>query len=33
VMGGEMGLSSEPGSGSTFWVRLKAPKPTPTPVA
>ncbi len=33
VMGGEIGLRSEPGSGSTFWVRLKAAKPTPTPVA
>ena len=33
VMGGEIGLRSDPGSGSTFWVRLKQPKPTPTPVA
>jgi two-component system, OmpR family, phosphate regulon sensor histidine kinase PhoR len=33
VMGGEIGLRSEPGVGSTFWVRLKAAKPTPTPVA
>jgi signal transduction histidine kinase len=33
VMGGEMGLRSEPGHGSTFWVRLRAAKPTPTPVA
>jgi signal transduction histidine kinase len=33
VMGGEMGLRSEPGEGSTFWVRLRAAKPTPTPVA
>jgi signal transduction histidine kinase len=33
VMGGEIGLRSEPGSGTTFWVRLKAAKPTPTPVA
>jgi two-component system phosphate regulon sensor histidine kinase PhoR len=33
VMGGEIGLRSEPGSGSTFWVRLNAAKPTPTPVA
>ncbi len=33
VMNGEMGLRSEPGSGSTFWVRLQAAKPTPTPVA
>jgi signal transduction histidine kinase len=33
VMGGEIGLHSEPGSGTTFWVRLKAARPTPTPVA
>jgi len=33
VMGGEIGLRSMPGRGSTFWVRLRAPKPTPTPVA
>ncbi len=33
VMGGEIGLRSEPGRGSTFWVRLRAAKPTPTPVA
>jgi signal transduction histidine kinase/HAMP domain-containing protein len=33
VMGGEIGLRSEPGSGTTFWVRLRAAKPTPTPVA
>jgi two-component system phosphate regulon sensor histidine kinase PhoR len=33
VMGGEIGVRSEPGRGSTFWVRLRAPKPTPTPVA
>jgi signal transduction histidine kinase len=33
VMGGEIGLRSEPGSGSTFWVLLRAAKPTPTPVA
>jgi two-component system phosphate regulon sensor histidine kinase PhoR len=33
VMGGEIGLRSEPGSGTTFWVRLNAAKPTPTPVA
>jgi len=33
VMGGEIGLRSEPGAGSTFWVRLSAAKPTPTPVA
>jgi signal transduction histidine kinase len=33
VMGGEIGLRSEPGAGSTFWVRLRAAKPTPTPVA
>ena len=33
VMGGHIGLRSEPGKGSTFWVRLRAAKPTPTPVA
>jgi signal transduction histidine kinase len=33
VMRGEIGLQSEPGAGSIFWVRLRAAKPTPTPVA
>jgi signal transduction histidine kinase len=33
VMNGEIGLRSEPGAGSIFWVRLRAAKPTPTPVA
>jgi two-component system sensor histidine kinase VicK len=33
VMGGEIGLQSAPGAGTTFWVRLRAAKPTPTPVA
>ncbi len=33
VMGGQIGLRSEPGTGSTFWVRLPETKPTPTPVA
>jgi len=33
VMGGRIGLRSTPGEGSTFWVSLRAAKPTPTPVA
>jgi signal transduction histidine kinase len=33
VMGGEIGVSSNPGAGATFWVRLRQHKPTPTPVA
>jgi len=33
VMGGNIGVRSEPGSGSTFWVRLRVPEPTHTPVA
>ncbi|MGH2957562.1 MAG: ATP-binding protein [Solirubrobacterales bacterium] len=33
VMDGDIGVRSEPGEGSVFWVRLRAAKPTPTPVA
>ena len=33
VMGGEIGVRSDPGKGTTFWVELRVPKPTPTPVA
>jgi two-component system, OmpR family, phosphate regulon sensor histidine kinase PhoR len=33
VMGGQIGLRSAAGSGSTFWVRLRAATPTSTPVA
>ncbi len=33
VMGGEIGVRSAPGAGSTFWVRLREPKATTTPVA
>jgi signal transduction histidine kinase len=33
VMGGEIGAHSVEGDGSTFWVRLPAAQPCPTPVA
>ncbi len=33
VMGGEIGVESVEGQGSTFWVRLRTAQPATTPVA
>ena len=33
VMDGEIGATSVEGEGSTFWVRLPAATPSPTPIA
>jgi signal transduction histidine kinase len=33
VMGGDIGVESVEGTGSTFWIRLRAAKPAATPVA
>jgi two-component system phosphate regulon sensor histidine kinase PhoR len=33
VMGGQIGVRSAPETGSTFWVSLRIPQPSPTPVA
>ena len=33
VMGGQIGVESVEGGGSTFWVRLRSAQPAKTPVA